>query len=205
MAMIEDRLPAAEALLLGTLLACGAQCMAQAASIDPALLAKATGGDAAAQVAVGDQYTQAAAAARDRTQIAADQLQELAWFRKAAEQNYLPGEMRLAALYRDGAGRAVARDPAQAAAWYRKAADQGDTSAQATLGLLYSLGLGVPHDDVEAYFWMDLAASAKGPEQAKYAANRQAIGERITEDELASVEDRVTAWKAAHPRSGGKD
>jgi hypothetical protein len=26
------------------------------------------------------------------------------------------------------------------------------------------------------------------------------IGERITADELADVEDRVAAWKAAHPR-----
>jgi hypothetical protein len=26
------------------------------------------------------------------------------------------------------------------------------------------------------------------------------IGERITAEELADVEDRVAAWKAAHPR-----
>jgi hypothetical protein len=26
------------------------------------------------------------------------------------------------------------------------------------------------------------------------------IGERITADELADVQDRVTAWKAAHPQ-----
>ena len=190
------------ALLFGLLLAAAAHCAAQAA-IDPSLLAKATSGDAAAEVAVGDLYARAAAAEHSKAQIAADELQELAWYRKAAGQKYIPGEMRLAALYRDGAGQAVPRDPAQSAVWYRKAAEQGDADAQATVGLLYSLGLGVPHDDVEAYFWLDLAASVKGPDQAKYIANRQAIGERITADELSDVEDRVTAWKAAHPRLGG--
>jgi hypothetical protein len=88
----------------------------------------------------------------------------------------------------------------QAAVWYRKAAEQGDVGAQGTLGVLYSMGQGVPHDDVEAYFWFDLAASEKGPNQEKYAANRQMIGMRITADELADVQDRVAAWKAAHPR-----
>jgi len=84
--------------------------------------------------------------------------------------------------------------------WYRKAAEQGDVSAQGTMGVLYSMGQGVAHDDVEAYFWLDLAASVPGPDQEKYAANRQMIGTHITADELADVEDRVTAWKAAHPR-----
>ncbi len=89
---------------------------------------------------------------------------------------------------------------ARAAAWYRKAADQGDVGAQATLGVLYSMGQGVPQSDAEAYFWLDLAAAVKGPNQEKYAANRQMIGQHITADELADVEDRVAAWKAAHPR-----
>ena len=108
--------------------------------------------------------------------------------------------MHLATLFRDGGGKAIPRDMEQAASWYRKAADQGDATAQGTLGVLYSMGQGVPHNDVEAYFWLDLAASVKGPNQDKYAANRQMIGERITADELSDVQDRVAAWKAAHPR-----
>jgi TPR repeat protein len=89
---------------------------------------------------------------------------------------------------------------AQAAAWYRKAAEQGNVLAQATLGLLYSMGQGVPHSDVEAYYWLDLAAAVKGPDQEKYAANRQMIGTHITADELAEVQERVAKWIAAHPR-----
>lgn len=190
------------AMFLGVLLSAETQTATPApgASIDPAQLVKANAGDAAAQVAMGEQFAQAAASDHDKVQMASDYQQALAWYRKAAEQNNIPAEMHLAALYRDGGGKTIPRDMAQAASWYRRAADQGDPTAQATLGVLYSMGQGVPHSDVDAYFWLDLAAGAKGPNQEKYAANRQMIGERITADELSDVRDRVAAWKAAHPR-----
>jgi hypothetical protein len=176
-----------------------AQSAGQLSSIDAAVLAKANAGDAAAQVQVGEQYAEAAEAAQDREQVAEDYKQAEAWYRKAAEQNSVAGELHLAALYRDG-GEGFSRDMAQAAAWYRKAAEQGDASAQGTLGLLYSIGQGVPQSDVEAYFWLDLAAAVKGPNQEKYAANRQMVGQHITVDELTAAENRVKKWKAAHPR-----
>jgi len=178
---------------------------AQNPAIDPALLAKANAGDAAAQIEIGDLYARAAgAAAQDPNSRAAaalsasDYKTAAEWYRKAADEGNISGEMRLAALYRDGRG--VERDMAQAAEWYRKAAEQGDATAQATLGVLYSMGQGVPHSDVEAYYWLDLAASVKGPNQEKYAANRQMIGTHITADELADVKERVATWLAAHPR-----
>ncbi len=174
---------------------------AQTVSIDPDLLARANAGYAAAQVQVGERYAQAAAAEHNRDRSAESYRQAAEWYRKAAEQKSVDGELHLAALYRDG-GTGFPRDMEQAAAWYRKAAEQGDVDAQATLGTLYSMGQGVPHDDVEAYFWFDLAASVEGPNREKYAANRQMIGERITADELDDVQDRVAAWKAAHPRPG---
>ncbi len=167
--------------------------------IDPSLLAKANAGDAAAEVQVGEQYAHAGAIEHFRTVAGQDYQQAAAWYLKAAQQKSIGGELHLAALYRDG-GNGFPRDMEQAAAWYLKAANQGDVTAQGTLGVLYSMGQGVPHDDAEAYFWFDLAASVEGPDQEKYAANRQMIGERITADELADVQDRVAAWKAAHPR-----
>jgi TPR repeat protein len=116
--------------------------------------------------------------------------------RKAAEQGLVAAEVRLAECYRDGRG--VGRDAAQAAQWYRRAADAGDTTAQGTLGTMYAMGLGVERDDAEAYFWFDLAAGADGPNQQKYAANRQQVGTRITVEELAEVQRRVKKWRAAH-------
>jgi TPR repeat protein len=160
------------------------------------VLAKANAGDAAAQVQVGE----GCAAAHDLAQAAA-------WYTKAANQpggagsgkDSIRAEIHLAVLYRDG-GKGFPRDMAQAAAWYRKAAEQGDPGAQGTLGMLYTVGQGVERNDVEAYYWLDLAAAVNGPNQAQYAANRQAVGTRITADELADVQDRVAKWKAAHPR-----
>lgn len=187
------------------MLACGAGALnAQTAKVDPALLAKANSGAAAAQVAVGEQYAKAAEGAQFRDEAAGDWKQAVEWYRKAAEQNSLAGELHLAELYRDGGGQAFPRDMAQAAVWYRKAADQGDTAAQGTLGMLYSLGQGVAQDDAEAYFWLDLAASQPGPHQAQYMANRQNVGTRVTQDQLEQIHEREAKWKAAHPKMAGK-
>ncbi len=180
--------------LAAAMLACGlVQSGAQSTGIDAALMAKANEGDAAAEVKVGESYAEGKGVAPDAKQAAA-------WYQKAADQGNVSGEMHLADLFRDGAGKAFPRDMTQAAGWYRKAADQGDASAQGTLGMLYTLGQGVPQSDVEAYFWLELAASVKGPNQAQYDANRRNVGTRITADELADIEDRVAKWKAAHPR-----
>lgn len=170
-----------------------APAVAQNSGIDPALLARANGGDVASQVLVGEAY----GGLKDLTSAAA-------WYRKAAEQGSIAGQLHLAALYRDG-GKGFPRDMAQAAEWYRKAAEQGDAGAQGTLGVLYSMGQGVPHSDVEAYYWLDLAARVKGPNQEKYAANRQMVGTHITADELEAVEERVAQWLAAHPRPASTD
>ena len=179
---------------------------AASAIVDPALLAKANAGDAPSQVEIGDFYAHAGSVAEQdpNRRIAAemsasDYTIASDWYRKAAEQGSVPGQLHLAALYRDGKG--VVRDMVQAAEWYRKAAEQGDADAQATLGLLYSIGQGVPHNNVEACFWLDLAAAFKGPNQEKYAANRQSIVARITVDQLEEVQERAAKWMAAHPRA----
>jgi TPR repeat protein len=165
---------------------------AQTAGIDPELLAKAKSGDAASQVLVGESYASGSGVERD-FKVASE------WYRRAADKGDVSGEMHLAELYRDG-GKGFPRDMALAAAWYRKAAEQGDAGAQGTLGVLYSIGQGVPQSYVEAYYWLDLAAAVKGPNQEKYAANRQMVGTHITTDELEEVQERVAKWQATHPR-----
>jgi hypothetical protein len=170
-----------------------------ATAVDPALLAKAATGNAMAELQVADAYAAGNGVPREPRQLTADYKQAAAWYQKAAEQGNIPAQIHLADLYRDGRG--VARDMTQAVAWYRKAAELGDAGAQGTLGLLYSVGMGVQRDDVEAYYWLSLAALVKGPNQAKYAANRQSVGEHITTDQQSAVEDRVSTWQAAHPRT----
>ena len=173
----------------GLLFAAGQdQRSAQNRGIDPAVTAKASAGDAPSMLLVARAYAAGSGVDQDDA-IAAD------WYRRAAEAGNIDAEIRLAECYRDGRG--APRDMAQAASWYRKAAEQGDLAAQATLGLLYSVGLGVGRDYVEAYFWFDLAASAAGPNQDRYVANRQNVGTRITADEVAIARQRVAKWKAA--------
>ncbi len=164
---------------------------AQSAGMDAGLLTKASGGDLAAQVSLGERFAAGVDVPQDLKQ-AAD------WYRKAAERGNTAAEVHLADLYRDGRG--VARDRAQAVDWYRKAAEQGDAGAQGTLAMLYVMGQGVAQSDAEAYYWLDLAAAVKSPRQDQYAANRQNVGTRITVEELQAVQDRVAKWKAAHPR-----
>jgi TPR repeat protein len=166
---------------------------AQTPGVDPALLAKANAGDAAAQVLVGESYAAGKGVEQDLKQAAE-------WYRKAAEKGDVAGERHLAVLYRDG-GKNFPRDMAQAAEWFRKAAEQGDVNAQATLGTLYSIGQGVAQNYIEAYYWLYLAAAVKGPKQEQYAANRQMMGAHITADEQAEAEERAAKWLAAHPRS----
>jgi TPR repeat protein len=188
------------AFLAVTMVPALAQAPAPAAvTVDPALLAKATSGDAASQVLVGEAYAAGSGGPRDSRQLTEDYKQAAAWYRKAADQGNIVGQIHLADLYRDGRG--VARDTAQAVEWYRKAADHGDAGAQGTLGILYSVGMGVQRDDVEAYYWLCLAADVKGPNQAKWISNRQSVGEHIGTDQQAAVETRVSTWKAAHPRA----
>lgn len=166
---------------------------------DAAVMAQAQAGDAAAQLAVGEALAKQAAQA-DPDERAAQLAAATAWVRKAAEQGLVAAEVRLAECYRDGRG--VGRDAAQAAQWYRRAAEAGETSAQGTLGTMYAMGLGVERNDADAYFWFDLAAGADGPNQQKYAANRQQVGTRITAEELAGVQRRVKKWRAAHGGTG---
>lgn len=174
--------------------------VAQAGPVDPAVLAKADAGDPAAQVTAGESYAKAGGAAQDPDTATEDWNKAAEWYIKAAAQSYLPAEIHLAECY--SYGRGVPRDKVKAAEWYRKAAEQGDPGAQGTLAMLYTMGQGVPQDDAEAYFWFDLAAAADTPNQQRYITNRQNVGERITADQLAAVQQRLKKWKAAQPQAG---
>lgn len=173
--------------------------LAQTLDVDAALLARANAGAAAAQVAVGEQYAKAASAMPDPDDASEALKSASAWYRKAAEQGDIPGEMHLAECFMYGRGES--RDPKQAADWYRKAAEQGDTGAQGMLAMLYSMGQGVPRSDLDAYFWFDVAALSPSPNQQRYIVNRQNVGTRITADEQELERQRLKKWKAEHTQT----
>ena len=94
---------------------------AQTKGIDPALLARAQEGDAAAEFQVGMDYYQGRGVPPDLAQAAL-------WYRKAAEQGSDDAQLQLGFLYESGRG--VPQDYTQAAFWYRKAAVQGNSGCR---------------------------------------------------------------------------
>src|SRR5580658_6365962 len=74
--------------LLSAALLAAAVAAAQTAGIDPALMAKANGGDAAAQVQVAQAYEKG-------NQVKQSYAQAAAWYRKAADQGNVEAEIHV--------------------------------------------------------------------------------------------------------------
>jgi TPR repeat protein len=146
---------------------------AQSKGVDPAVLAKAYAGDAAAQYQVGwyyehpnaiwsDGYTESGSSPHDYVQAAS-------WYRKAAEQGNADAQYDLGDFYLFGHGVPV--DYARGMMWLRKAAEQGYPSAQTDLAHFYLTGKFVPQDYAQAVSWYRKAAERGNPDgQAGLAA-----------------------------------
>ena len=134
-----------------------------------------------------------------------------------AEQGNVEAQLRLGLMYHKGLG--VTADSAKAMKWLRLAADQenvlgtiywwkndyaetfklllrsaehGYGYAQDNLGDTYASGVGVPVDNVRAYFWHDRAA-AQGVQNA--AEKRDLIAKKLTPDEIAKAQKLTQEWK----------
>ncbi|MYH30703.1 MAG: sel1 repeat family protein [Acidobacteria bacterium] len=77
------------------------------------------------------------------------------------------------------------QDYEEAVRWSRLAAEQGDTRAQGVLGAAYYFGRAVVPDDVSAYVWLSLAATA-GDESAQ--ALRDRVAARMTRGQITEAE-----------------
>lgn len=89
-----------------------------------------------------------------------DDVQAVAWYRKAADAGDGEGMNRLGIMYERGRG-GLPKDDMQAVNWFRKAADAGGTAGMTNLGRMYRDGRGgLPKDDVQAVNWFRKAAEA---------------------------------------------
>ena len=78
------------------------------------------------------------------------------WFRKAAEQGYVPAFWEMGNAYRDGLG--VERDFDEAAMWFERGAQAGDSSCMTFLGLMHFRGEGTVEDEETAVqLWQEAA------------------------------------------------
>jgi len=73
--------------------------------------------------------------------VVQDYAEAVKWYRKAAEQGNVMGQVHLGWMYEMGLG--VEKDCAEAIKWYRKAAEQGNPWGQMHLGWMYEIGGGV--------------------------------------------------------------
>jgi TPR repeat protein len=129
-------------------------------NIDPALLAKATTGEPAAQYLVGWYYEHPDAiwgeGYRESGSSPHDYIHAAFWYRKSAEQGNADAQYDLGDFYLFGHGVPV--DYAQGIMWLRKAAEQAHPSAQTDLARYYLTGKFVPQDYALAVSWYRKAA-----------------------------------------------
>jgi len=95
---------------------------------------EATGGDAAAQYALGWMYLEG-------TNVTKNTELGIEWVRKAADQGNAKAQCCMGGAYHFGEG--VPQDDMKALSWYRKAAEQRWAAGQLGVGLAYRDGLHV--------------------------------------------------------------
>jgi hypothetical protein len=146
----------------------------------------AQGGHACAQNNLGAMYEGGLGVLQDLAKAAF-------WYTKAAEQGNAKAQIRLGNLYYYEC-KGVSRDNKKAFEWYSKAAVHGDVEAQYNLGLMYETGEGIPHDNVMAHMFFDIAANAGG----KGTWNRSIVAEDMTSSELEKAQLLAREWMLKH-------
>ena len=152
---------------------------------------KALAGDPLAQNVTGMAYKYGIGVPQDHGA-------SILWFHLAAEQGEADAQFNLARIYDSRADglykkkRAALADDAEAFKWYRLSAEQGHTQAQVKLAQLYAKGrASVPHDPVQAYKWLSIAAARGDATAAKLRAENAA---RMTREQIAEGDSQAKAW-----------
>lgn len=171
-------------------------------------------GEAEGQLNLGICYTKGEG-------VAKDDVEAVAWFRKAAAQGFAPAQTLLGNCYFGGEG--VPKDQALAVTWYRKAAEQGNASAQMSLGECYGGGKGVEKDFVQAAKWYRKASEQGYVLAQYYLGDCYANGEGVAKDlieayaywnqgtveysrrKLAALEKQMTAEQIAAGKKRTKE
>ena len=110
----------------------------------------------------------------------------LDWYRRAAEQGFVPSVTSLGVLYLDGKG--VEADPGRAFNLFSRAAEAGDGRAQNNLGLMYSRGTGIDRDYEAAAVWFERAAAQGLPQALRNLSVLYENGFGVELDEAFAVE-----------------
>ena len=103
-----------------------------------------------------------------------------------------------------GVGRP--RSDQEAFRWFSRAADQGHAHAMLIVAGLYASGRGVTKDNVKAYSWAYIVASASKVDEDRNGARQlmSLLMKRMTSDEIGRAVVAARAWRAVRTGGAGK-
>lgn len=140
----------------------------------------ADAGNAEAQNMTGYLYHQGIGTAVNNAQA-------LKYYVQAAQQHLAGAEYMVGFFYQNGLG--VPQNLTKAFEYYQQAAYAGIANAQLQLAALYTQGKAVTFDKVEAYAWLNIAASTSETEIRNTALGAKAVLESsMTTDELTRAQ-----------------
>ena len=161
-----------------------------------ALTPAARKGDAAAQKALGDAYSDTGKC-DDRRAGEGGGTEAEPWYLLAARAGNVDAQRRLIDLY-----EYAPRDsnPEQATLWMGKVAALGGASDLSRLATRHERAEGVPYDRVLAYAFNLLASRRAGKEDGgEQAANLAREANEMSPEQLAEAERLAAAWKPGKP------
>ena len=90
--------------------------------------------------------------------------------------------------------------------WFSRAADQGHSHAMLIVAGLYASGRGVTKDNVKAYSWAYIVASASKVDEDRNGARQlmSLLMKRMTSDEIGRAVVAARAWRAVRTAGAGK-
>ncbi len=122
-------------------------------------------------------------------------------YEQSAQAGDDDAQFYLGALYSAGVGRP--RSDQEAFRWFSRATDQGHAHSMLIVAGLYASGRGVTKDNVKAYSWAYIVASASKVDEDRNGARQlmSLLLKRMTSDEIGRAVVAARAWRAV--RTGG--
>ncbi|WKA29030.1 tetratricopeptide repeat protein [Bradyrhizobium roseum] len=122
-------------------------------------------------------------------------------YEQSAQAGDDDAQFYLGALYSAGVGRP--RSDQEAFRWFSRATNQGHAHSMLIVAGLYASGRGVTKDNVKAYSWAYIVASASKADEDRNGARQlmSLLMKRMTSDEIGRAVVNARAWRAV--RTGG--
>ena len=125
-------------------------------------------------------------------------------YEQAAQAGDDDAQFYLGALHSAGVGRP--RSDQEAFRWFSRATDQGHAHSMLIVAGLYASGRGVTKDNIKAYTWAYIVASASKVEEDRNGARQlmSLLMKRMTSDEIGRAVVAARAWRAVRTAGAGK-